>query len=972
MQYLMRKIIVLTAFLLYATHASAANYTFSPSIKINDDIGTSDQVTQSQRSITAKGNSVYMVWVDYRNGMDIYFAKSDDGGKTFGPNMPVNSEPLGGKPRVVPAIAVDDLGNIYVAWITDWGERGDVYFARSINGGISFEQEIIVNDDEPWLNIHGDWSYTYQHTPSIAVDHQGNVYVTWRDHRNGGGCGVPSGSAFSGSDIYMAKSTDGGATFASNVKVNEGCGPRLQLTSSVAVDDIGNIYVAWMDDYTPYSRIRFTHSTDGGNTFGPELLIYPGTYGQFSPSIAAVGDGEVYITWSIGGDLHFSKTTDGGYTFTGPIIIAAALSGYNPSIAVDDVTKNILVSWEYNGNVYTSISSDMGATFETMGQVNDIAYTAGGASIAAVGRNVYLVWTDYRDGNADIYFTKTSINSPPIANAGPDRVIECACPSGASVTLDASASSDADGDTLTYTWAWDGGSAEGVNPTVTLPLGTTVVTLTISDGKSIATDTVNVTVQDTTPPVTTATGGSENWYNANVISTFSATDSCSGVKEIHYSVNGTETVIPGSSASAIITTEGANNITYFAVDNAGNMESPKGFTVKIDKTPPTGSVVINGDALSTTSTSVTLTLSATDNLSGISQMRFSNDNTNWSAWEPYNTSKNWILSNTSDLMTVYVQFMDVAGNISSSYSDTIYMDTDNDGIYDSVDNCRNVYNPLQEDRNGNGIGDACDGDFDGDTIVDVRDNCPATYNPDQLDSDGDGAGELCINDPQNNCLNNSSFVSSDITQPVTVSNFADTASVTIEPGDISTDTAITVTGETSYSNFAWGSNQQVLGAIYTFTADPSSNFTSPVTITLKYDQGTMPEGGMTEQNLDLFYYDTTTLTWVPQNAIQDIVNNSLALDISHFSTYAVITTENPISDLAAVFKEVKIENSGIWASLFEKIGYAHDYYEQGDISTTKETLNAFINELKALSGKKLDSTSADMLIQFAEEIMARL
>ena len=65
-------------------------------------------------------------------------------------------------------------------------------------------------------------------------------------------------------------------------------------------------------------------------------------------------------------------------------------------------------------------------------------------------------------------------------------------------------------------------------------------------------------------------------------------------------------------------------------------------------------------------------------------------------------------------------------------------------------------------------------------------------------------------------------------------------------------------------------------------------------------------------------------------------------------------------------------NSGISASLFEKIGYAYNYYEQGDISTTKETINAFINELKALSGKKLDSASAEMLIKFAEEIMAAL
>ena len=93
-----------------------------------------------------------------------------------------------------------------------------------------------------------------------------------------------------------------------------------------------------------------------------------------------------------------------------------------------------------------------------------------------------------------------------------------------------------------------------------------------------------------------------------------------------------------------------------------------------DNTSPVGSISINSGAAHCSSTSVTLTLSTSDSESGVAQMRFSNNNSTWGSWTPYGTSNSWTLSSGSGTKTVYAQFKDYAGNVSSTALDTIILD----------------------------------------------------------------------------------------------------------------------------------------------------------------------------------------------------------------------------------------------------------------------------------------------------------
>ena len=101
---------------------------------------------------------------------------------------------------------------------------------------------------------------------------------------------------------------------------------------------------------------------------------------------------------------------------------------------------------------------------------------------------------------------------------------------------------------------------------------------------------------DNTPPTTTASPSPSpnfnGWNNTNVTVTLNATDNPggSGVKQIQYALSGAQNLgwqtVPGNVASVTISAEGTTTLSYFATDNAGNQETVKTLTVRIDKTPP--------------------------------------------------------------------------------------------------------------------------------------------------------------------------------------------------------------------------------------------------------------------------------------------------------------------------------------------------------------------------------------------------
>ena len=96
------------------------------------------------------------------------------------------------------------------------------------------------------------------------------------------------------------------------------------------------------------------------------------------------------------------------------------------------------------------------------------------------------------------------MNRAPTADAGPDQALTADGNCRAIVSLHGTGV-DSNGDPLRFTWTGPFGTVSGATPSVTLPAGSHVITLTVSDGNGgFASDVVVMTVRDVTPPTINA------------------------------------------------------------------------------------------------------------------------------------------------------------------------------------------------------------------------------------------------------------------------------------------------------------------------------------------------------------------------------------------------------------------------------------------------------------------------------------
>lgn len=447
------------------------------------------------------------------------------------------------------------LGPIDSAVSTVIGQVSPVYNAEFFNGLID-EAEIYdraLSAAEIEANVAPAAPIVLMDATALALSN-GNVVSTW------------DGQTAAGTPTYLTNQTPNGKPAVEFNGGGDRMGDNIPLSPSAAGDwivvavikpnnigayhnlvddDASNRPMLWIDPAYNY-ELNFSGGSGakgaGSGSGGWDIVIADSRLNQLyinSPTPNATGRSP--IAFSAGESFDFFHR-DGGQTFQG---LVAELRIYNDRadfgsdfaslhnelyakyFAIVNEAPTANAGGPYNGNEGAAIA--MSGASASDADVDPLTYSWSVDSTLCSFDNAGLLnpnLTCSDDGSFNVTLTVDDGVNPAVSssaavavnNVAPTAVasaaqttLECTV-GGVTAALDGSGSTDPAGvaDSLSYTWIGSfpegGGTVTGVNPIVTLTgVGTHLITLTVDDGDGgTGSDTVQVSVVDTTAPVVTA------------------------------------------------------------------------------------------------------------------------------------------------------------------------------------------------------------------------------------------------------------------------------------------------------------------------------------------------------------------------------------------------------------------------------------------------------------------------------------
>jgi len=289
--------------------------------------------------------------------------KSNDLGKTFSAPVKLNQAAMkiGADGEARPKIAIGPEGNIYATWTEALKKpfAGYIWFARSIDGGKSFEKPYIAHTDRAEITHRFDALNVAQ-----IGENKGNITVSWVDKRDLIAAKA-AGKKYDGAAIYYAVSTDKGASFAPEQKLADSSCECCRIATTNKPD--GAVVAMWRHVFEGSERDHMMAEIPAANK-APE------------PHRATFGH------WVIDGCPHHGAALASGGE-------GKDWWGYHMAYFDGNDAKPGLYYSRMDGVAWASSPPK---------KVGDNNNQAGHPALLSIGENVWLVWREINDGKASI------------------------------------------------------------------------------------------------------------------------------------------------------------------------------------------------------------------------------------------------------------------------------------------------------------------------------------------------------------------------------------------------------------------------------------------------------------------------------------------------------------------------------------------------------------------------------------------
>ncbi len=306
-------------------------------------------------------------------------AFTKDGGKTWGETLLTSQHGVAGDA----AMATDSDGNFYYIHLSNGKQPNGwldcIVSQKSTDGGRTWSDGAQIGYNHP-ADQDKAWPTTHPTKPW--------VYVTWTQFDTYG-----SNDPTKRSNIMFSGSTDGGATFSEETRINQYSGDCLDGDNTTegavpAVDKEGRIFVAWAWG----ESIWLDRSYDGGKTWLPKDIDVTPIVGGWNMSIPGIGRangmpvlmvdnsdgpnaGTLYILWAdqrfgaADTDVFIVSSKNQGDTWSKPLRVnkdGAGKQQFFPWLAVDATTGNVYAVY-YDRRAHTDNQTDVFVAFSTDG-----------------------------------------------------------------------------------------------------------------------------------------------------------------------------------------------------------------------------------------------------------------------------------------------------------------------------------------------------------------------------------------------------------------------------------------------------------------------------------------------------------------------------------------------------------------------------------------------------------------------------